>query len=139
MKKCFKCEMEKPLSEFYKHAQMADGHVNKCKSCNKKDVRENRKANVDYYRAYDRDRGNRHPTGYLKEWRKKYPKKYKAHSAVNNAVCSGKLRSKPCELCGATESHAHHDDYNYPLEIRWLCPAHHKEWHDINGEGLNPI
>ena len=41
MKKCFKCNLEKPLTEFYKHSKMSDGHVNKCKICNKKDVSEN--------------------------------------------------------------------------------------------------
>lgn len=34
---CFKCGVEKDLSEFYKHKNMPDGHVNKCKSCNKLD------------------------------------------------------------------------------------------------------
>jgi hypothetical protein len=42
-KTCFKCNVEKNLEDFYKHNQMPDGRVNKCKECNKKDVRDNYK------------------------------------------------------------------------------------------------
>jgi len=46
MKKCFKCGIEKELSEFYVHPQMGDGHLNKCKDCTKKDVKIDYKKNI---------------------------------------------------------------------------------------------
>lgn len=45
MKKCFKCGIEKLLTEFYKHSKCKDGHLNKCKECTREDVKNNK---VDY-------------------------------------------------------------------------------------------
>lgn len=138
MKKCFKCNKTKPLSDFYKHPRMADGHVNKCKECNKKDVRDNRREKVEYYRKYDKSRAYRVTEGYTKEYRAKYPRKYAAHTAVNNAIRDGYLFAQPCEECGSSDSvQAHHDDYAKQLDVRWLCAPCHSEWHKINGEGKN--
>lgn len=139
-KKCFKCGEVKPLSAFYKHAQMTDSHVNKCKECNKKDVRDNRIKKIDYYREYDRERGNRNGYEYCKNYRERFPKKYRAHQMVGYAIKAGNLVAEPCEQCSrVNNTHAHHDDYSRPFNIRWLCPPCHKRWHMENGEGRNAI
>ena len=138
-KQCFKCETVKPLEDFYKHPKMADGRVGKCKECNKADVRENRSAKVDYYREYDRQRGSRQPKEYQKQYRKRNVMKYASHILVGNSIRDGKLTPMPCEICGTSDRiHAHHDDYAFPLAVRWLCAAHHSQWHKKNGEGKNP-
>tara|TARA_R110000851_G_scaffold320926_1_gene486044 strand:- start:5 stop:433 length:429 start_codon:yes stop_codon:yes gene_type:complete len=136
-KECFKCGKVKLLSAFYKHKQMKDGHVNKCKDCNLIDVANHRAKNIDKVRAYDRGRGNRQDASYLKEYKKNNPKKCKAQNMVNNQKRAGNISELPCEVCGGLKVVAHHDDYDKPLNVRWLCQAHHKQWHAKNGEGLN--
>lgn len=56
MKMCFKCGLRKPNKEFYKHRQMGDGKLGKCKVCTKQDVSDNRVKNKDHYLAFDRKR-----------------------------------------------------------------------------------
>jgi hypothetical protein len=56
-KTCFKCLSTKPMTEFYKHKMMADGHLNKCKSCTKSDVKQHRAENLERLQEYDRSRG----------------------------------------------------------------------------------
>jgi len=148
-KKCFRCHQELSLNDFYAHPQMADGHLNKCKECAKKDISKNRNKNIKYYRKYDRERGSRQTKESRRKYREKYPNKCKAHWIVNNSIRDGKLFREPCEhktkkfkeiflmiLCGKKNTHAHHDDYLKPLNIRWLCPEHHSEWHKEN-EAVN--
>lgn len=142
MKICFKCGIPKELDEFYKHPQMADGHLNKCIECTKSDVHRHRDANVDAIHAYDRERGklphrlkaNRdrqrvNPAPHyqaLARYNQKHPERKAATVTVNNAVRDERLKRQPCEECGAEKVEAHHDDYTKPLEVRWLCNKHHK-------------
>ena len=55
---------------------------------------------------------------------------HKARIQTNHAIKAGRLVRQPCEVCGADDKvHAHHDDYSKPLDVRWLCPEHHREHH----------
>ncbi len=52
-----------------------------------------------------------------------------ARNKVKSAIKDGSLIRQPCEKCQRTPTHAHHDDYSKPLEVRWLCPLHHRWVH----------
>ena len=155
---CFKCNIEKPLADFYKHKGMADGYLNKCKECNKKDVSENRTKNIDYYLEYDKQRAN-NPNRiearvkYQKteagrkamleagqRWRNNNLIKKAASQMVNNAIRDGKIiKLNICECCNevGVRTHGHHDDYAFPLQVRWLCSKCHRQWHKEHGSAKN--
>jgi hypothetical protein len=137
-KTCFKCKKVKTLSSFYKHPQMADGTVNKCKECNKIDVRENRAKKVEKYRAYDRGRQKlpariQAAVAITKKWRAADRRRQVCHNAVARAVRSGNLIRMDCKKCGSKNSLAHHENYDKPLDVMWLCQPCHKQRHkEIN-------
>jgi ribosomal protein S27AE len=133
-KECFKCKTVKPLEEFYKHPAMGDGHVNKCKECNKNDVTTNRNKNIERIRAYDRERGKiperiKATTEVTRAWRSEDKRRSSAHVAVAKAIRNGALLPLPCIRCGEQKSLAHHEDYDKPLEVMWLCQPCHKQRH----------
>ena len=147
---CFKCNVEKEITDFYAHPATRDGHLNKCKECAKRDVREHRENNLERIRQYDTERANnperilarkeyrKTPQGRAavlrshRKWAKNNPLKRDATVKVGNAVRDGRLLKQPCEVCGETVVEAHHDDYSKPLDVRWLCNEHHREWHKHN-------
>ena len=60
-----------------------------------------------------------------KRYRHNNPAARLAHSRINRAIRDGKITRQPCEVCGNPRTHAHHDDYSKPLDVRWLCPKCH--------------
>ena len=152
MKKCIKCGAEKNIEDFYKHKEMSDGYLNKCKDCTKKDTLKYRKENIEKVRHYDRNRPNKKERvlknierilnnedkykRYLekkKEWSKKNKIKRQAHNKVARALLKGIIKRKfNCEICGCEENlEAHHNDYNKPLEVIWLCKKCHTNTHIV--------
>jgi hypothetical protein len=148
LKVCFKCGVERPICEFYKHSQMGDGYLNKCKDCTRSDVQKNRALKLDHYRAYDRARNNlphrvearlayEQTDAYREAHRRAFaksiadfPRRRKARIAVGNAIRDGRLIRQPCLICG-DKAEAHHPDYDAPLDVVWLCTLHHKQAHAL--------
>jgi hypothetical protein len=136
LKTCFKCKTEKPLTEFYKHPMMGDGHLNKCKECARRDVRAHRAAN-ESVREYDRARASQPHRVALRQqmqerFRADHPERRAAHLAVQYAIRAGRMEKLPCWVCGE-KAEAHHPDYAQPLDVVWLCPRHHKQTHAMVG------
>ena len=71
-------------------------------------------------------------------WRRSNPDKYIAHLAVQRAVKVGELEKQACEVCGVEAVDAHHDQYDAPLKVRWLCRRHHTRLHRY-GEDMFPL
>lgn len=97
---CSKCKRNLPLTAFY---QRTDPRFTKpvrahCKRCEKEDVAKRRRED---------------------------PRKPRAHSAVARAIKIGELVREPCEVCGKEPAQAHHENYDRPLDVRWLCVRHH--------------
>ena len=146
-KECFKCHGVKPLSDFYEHPAMRDGHLNKCKECSKLDTVQNRRKKIEYYRHYDRSR-----TGLLHRRQKRkeifhrqkteHPERYFARTTAGNALRDGRLKKEPCYFCGSTENiEMHHPDYTKPLRVYWLCKICHRKVDGMSKIGIaeNPI
>ncbi len=136
MKKCFKCGLEKELDDFYVHPRMADGHLNKCKECTKKDAKvvyKNIQANPE--RAFKERRRCAKKTErarkekkfwtqreYIKQhlsddFDEKYPEKRKAHTATQHNTVKG--------------FHQHHWSYNedHFLDCIYLTQSDHIQIH----------
>lgn len=131
---CRECGAEKPHTDFY------ESNKARCKDCVKTSVKLRRKTNPKV-QEYDRKRGNRQNLTDLRKYREANPKKYKAQTWVNNAVRDGRLaKADNCEVCNSNFAiEGHHDDYDQPKVVRWLCSRCHSLWHSAFGGAKNPF
>lgn len=132
-KPCKTCGSAFSEDTFYRSG---NGWLSECKECWKVRVKARRLTNP-AVREYDRQRAKlphrlARATQTTRDWREQNPDAYRAHTALNNAVRSGKVVKKPCEVCASTVGiHAHHKDYAKPLEVIWLCARCHHRLHAL--------
>jgi len=114
----------------------ADGLTAKCSDCLK--IRDRNRPNAkernERFKKAEKERRKdpeiRKKRNELKvNWLEKNHVKRAAHIIVGNAIRDKRLTKEPCEKCGETNVDGHHDDYEKPLEVRWLCKKHHAEHH----------
>jgi hypothetical protein len=132
---CFKCNKVKPLTDYYKHKKMGDGHLNKCKDCTKAGVKarhdellkdptwvekEQKRHREKYYRLEYKEKHK--PTADSKKramtkfW-EKYPEKYSAK------IKAGGIKS--------VLGHNHHWSYNdeHYKDVIDITPKDHAKAH----------
>jgi hypothetical protein len=132
-KKCFKCGNEYPISQFYKHKQMADGYLNKCKGCTKEDAsfhlkrriasspifleKERARGRAKYHRLYSPN-----ASGELRTSKNPYEKKFPEKEPARKRASSVK----------APVGHEkHHWSYivSDGADVIFLTPEQHKKAH----------
>jgi len=145
MRLCKKCGIVKEDEDFYKSKSIKSGFRTPCKECTQKKNKEWAKNNYgrirEYVKEYTskdgwRDKSNSYNREYhqknknkcCKYKRELYHKNIehnKVRGIFHNEVKSGRIKRQPCVHCGSLKSQGHHPDYSKPLEVIWVCSAHH--------------
>lgn len=109
MNKCNKCGNTENLINYF---TQGNRKYFKCRDCWAAKQR----------KYYNTEQGNLKARQAVRNSKERYPEKTRARK-----LCE-RLEKKPCIVCGDA-AHKHHPDYSKPLEVIWLCPAHHSDVH----------
>jgi len=141
---CRECGYEFNISLFPKAKNRLGKayHRRLCKFCFSKKYQRNnaiytkqqKNNDLERFREGERKRG--------KKWRESHKKEHYAHTLLYRAIERGEIK-KPnkCSKCGAenVKINGHHEDYDKPLDIIWLCDQCHAERHiEISIKAMRP-
>lgn len=130
---CVKCNIKKPITAFYDYSIRKRKKSGECKPCIRTRVnKSHRQAHrIAYFKSYEFKEKNKEK---FQKYLSKHSNRHEVRMQTNNAIDKGLIvRAENCENCGGSENiEAHHDNYNYPLNIRWLCKNCHASWHCEN-------
>jgi transcription elongation factor Elf1 len=115
---CKKCNITKPIVDFPISKDRVCGHYANCKVCK-----------IAYQKQYSKTEAGKKVQYEADQSRKeKFAHKRSARSKTFHAIKNGTIQVLPCLICG-DKAEAHHHDYSRPLDVMWLCKAHHRETH----------
>lgn len=143
LRTCARCSATLPLDEFPRGQGKPLGRGYACKACERERAarrRAEQPASIAAARARYLERNPDAQREATRRYRQRNPGRNpgtrdpiqrRAHQAVHRALKRGALvRPSSCEDCGREGApQAHHDDYERPLDVRWLCASCHKLHH----------
>jgi len=118
---CAECGKSSDEVPFYRYA---NGSLYKrCRRCHNLDTYQHKLNNPELLKqVYDG----------AAEWKRRNRHKRSTYNKVYRALQKGDLvRPTKCSVCGSSDRRieAHHDDYDKPYDVRWLCSRCHKDFH----------
>jgi len=125
--KCSRCRQI-----FWKDEMCSGGYYEYCKLCHNQNERERRSRNRTKQRDYERSYYASNPEPAKERAirnRANNPEKAAANDSLNYAIRAGKISRQPCVICGSSNSQGHHENYDKPLEVVWLCAECHRKLH----------
>lgn len=129
IKKCIDCGFVGDVNSFGKHNMSRDGYDPYCRKCRNKRTAKyrNKKINDPKYKEQQKIAHKNWKNG-LSDTEKN---KFKCRQICNRAIRAGKIKKENCFLCNDDKCEAHHIDYDYPLNVIWLCKKCHYKVHLI--------
>ena len=127
-RKCTNCSRILPLNKDNFHSvktRVFNGFTYRCRSCEK--LRDKLRTKNSKARVVS----NRKRT---KRYQENNQDKIIARITLRRAVSAGVIKKDECSMANISDCcfgkiEAHHDDYNRPLDVRWLCKYHHTKQH----------
>jgi len=142
---CSSCREWVSVDGFNKLKSAPSGRQYQCRKCDRagcvRSYRKRIKTDPAFKRRASRVFRSNHPghsIAALAAWRAANPEKFRAYKIIYSAVRSGAIdRPSACCRCGNEVldtrcMHAHHHDYDKPLDVEWLCSGCHgrRHWND---------
>ena len=140
MKKCKSCKKTLSIWDFY-FCKRDLVYYGECKLCRALRSRKNYENNIELYRIssskrYLKNKKNIKTKHQLFFKTKEGKLRERAYGKVKHAIYMGRIKRLMCVICGKNATDAHHEDYNKPLKIIWLCRRHHSLLHNHKKGGV---